>query len=253
MMPGQNKSWTESAQMLSKPDSDQMNYVPVHTKSGPTAQMNYDPAQMHYAPGQMMSGPAVPHQNYGTPRVVIETNIKPLRFYKALFGLAITQLILAVISVAFGLAAFFYDTDFDADWSGVWVAAAYIVASSCGLGSLRIPNGYRCLLVSYFVLLVISIVLTPVLIAWSSVWVSDSQDYYGYNCYNYYDCFYGQVTVELALNSVLIIIGIAEMILGVISAAFLCCNWHCGQCCGVCCGCKQNNSVETPYENHPKY
>jgi len=215
-----------------------------------------------YGGAQTISNAAiVSYQNQPAHHVVIAGNPKPqLRFYTSLFVLALIQIILAALLVIFGLAAFFvgtsdydydyynYDGNYDVDWSGVWVGALYIVACSLGLGSLRIRTGYRCLLVSYFVLLVIAIVLTPVVIGMSSFWISVGENQYDY----YY--YYSSNTPELALNSVLLIIGIVEMVLSVVSAAFLCCNWHCGECCHICCCGRKTHVVErTQLSTYPKY
>jgi len=239
------QNWTDSAQILARPPQ-------VHS-----------PGQtVVYGGAQTISDAAiVSYQNQPAHRVVIADNPKPqLRFYTSLFVLAIIQIILAALLVIFGLAAFFvgtsdaydynyYDYEYDVDFSGVWIGALYIVACSLGLGSLRIRTGYRCLLISYFVLLVIAIVLTPTVIGMSSFWISDGEDQY--DEWNYY---FSYNPSELALNSVLLIIGIVEMVLSVVSAAFLCCNWHCGECCGICCCGRKTHFVErTQLSTYPKY
>lgn len=212
------QSWVESAQKLSEKQSAFVhlqsgngNILSGHTNMPGTTHIHPDPVQLPSNHTQ------VPYQNYASPPIIVEENSKPhLRFYIGLLSLAIIQLVLAILSVIFGLAGFivglynYYGYGFDFDFSGVWVGALYIVTCSCGIGSLRNPSGYRCLLVSYFVLLVISIVFTPVTIVWSSLWIYEAAaNPWYYKCYNVTeDC--NNLKPDLALNIVLLIVAGAE-------------------------------------------
>jgi len=188
-----------------------------------------------------MSDPAAPYQHLAeethNSRLIIEMSSRSLiRYNNVIRGLAIAELVLAIVCVILGTFAFGFGisgngrSPVNADFTPVWLGILFIVASSLGVGASRVPSGLRCPLIAYFVLLIIGIVLTPILIGFTSFWTSVSN----YYCSN--DG--GTLCSFVTLNVFLLIFGITEMILSIVSTAFLCYNWNCCSCCGRCCGCE---------------
>lgn len=168
-----------------------------------------------------MSDPAIPYQNLvdatNDRRLIIETiSPLPLRFYKALRSLAIIQLVLAVVASVVSASAFVSGvsrgpryTQFNVDFTAIWLNILFVVACSLGVGSLRVPSGFRCPLISYFVLLIIGITLSPFYLWVTSIWANNAT----YFCSGEgAHVFVGRASdcPFLALNIILLLIGIVQ-------------------------------------------
>lgn len=130
----------------------------------------------------------------------------PLKLWKVMKALVIVELILGIISFAFGAACTGYSASILTyrgvciDSSGIWVGILCIITAGLGIGALSIPTGHRCMLVAHFVLLIISSVGCGILIIFSSIWIDQCR---------YISQLYPPYQAMLTFNVVLLIVSLA--------------------------------------------
>lgn len=149
------------------------------------------------------------HQSFGIVDNNVNTTIeyasykiasfpkKLLKPWKAMRYMALVELILAVGFIIFGSACLGtsvtalsrpgnHHVGYCLEASGIWVGVLCTVTGALGLGALGIPTGRRCLLVSYFVMSVISTIGCGILLIFSSIWAAISYPSYIENGSGFY-------------------------------------------------------------------
>lgn len=108
---------------------------------------------------------------------------KMLKLWKTMKCLVCVELALGIIALIFGAActgisasSFYYGPTVCFEASGIWVGILCIVTAGLGIGALTVPTGRRCMLISHFVLLIISSVGCGTLTIVSSIWISILSD-----------------------------------------------------------------------------
>merc|ERR1712012_93612 len=133
-------------------------------------------------------------------------------------GLGITQVVTGSLAIIFNIITTATMSSVSAYvGAGYWCGILYIIAGSFGIvGSRKRTNGF---LVTFMVLSIISSVLTTGIISTAAVSLGESSSYYYY--YNYRD-------LGLATNVILLLCGLVELVIAIISSA-LCCSVVCCQ------------------------
>lgn len=168
---------------------------------------------------------AIPYQHINEASTVdynlqMESNsLPPLKYRRLLKTIAIIQLILAILAILSGSISFAvginnrraylpsgtYHPPFNIDMSSVWIGILYVVTCSIGIGGFQNTTGHPGLIKSYFVLLIVSMILTPILFVSSLIWASLLSLFCNNgNDYNLMFCSF------TGLNSVLFIISLLE-------------------------------------------
>jgi len=160
-----------------------------------------------------------------------------LKPWKIMRYLTVVELILAIICIVLGSACLGTsasiissrspDNGYCMEASGIWVGIFCVVTGSLGIGALGVPTGRKCLLVSYFVMSILSTIGCGILLIFSSIWAGISKstiDHY------YYQTNYGPLLAIFIFNIILVATSLTHLIMSIVSCAFICYNWNC--CCG---------------------
>jgi len=184
-----------------------------HPLPGPQVAIHPGPVVMHGNPQIMHGNPQISSvPGTGQPVVLMKSPTKPMGNTKAncLLGMGITQVVMGSLAFIANIIATASMSSMSAYVGpGFWCGIMYIIAGAFGIvGGKKRTNGF---LVTFMVLSIISSVITTGIITTAAISLSMG-DYY------YYD----YEGVGVATDSILLICGITELVIAIISSAMCC-------------------------------
>jgi hypothetical protein len=191
------------------------------------------PAPGMVPPPVQVPPPPVPQVVQMPPRT---TPVPVLRKHKLMKGLAILQLVTAVLILLFGSVcvglAITSGNYFCSEGTGVWSGVFCVVAGGFAVGAVfKAPSSSRCLMIAYFVLAIIATVLSGFIVLFSGIWVSSMQ--YRYYSSYYRDYINQEYDAGYAIQFILIVLGLIHFVSCIVSTSLICYNWNrAGGCCG---------------------
>jgi len=185
--------------------------------------------------GLSQAGQPVLIYNYGHSQPTV---YKSYHNYHSM-GLGITQIILGVLCIAFNIAAIAVGARFSVASIGIWGGLMFIICGSFGISASKLHT--KCMIVTFLVLCIISVVITIPLfivsvigavdIEYNQCWWypdHDNNDYWEYYCRPTRDA-------ALAMNCMLAVLAV------VVAATCICGSVI---CCKATCCCNTNKNMQ---------
>jgi len=200
-----------------EPYSQFQNETPTNTLPRSSPPPMYSPVQPNFSVDQQMAENCRRKKRLATVEMVISCIL-------LLFG--ITSTILG--NIGYNMAPHFSQC---ITGTNIWAPVLGIIAAGLGLGALRYDNYNRgCLLISHFVMCIISALAFGILIIISSFCIVGASYWLRFDDYYYYR---GRTTNDvpkalIAFEASILIGALANMIANIVSSSYMCRYW-CGK------------------------
>ncbi|XP_022100795.1 uncharacterized protein LOC110984686 [Acanthaster planci] len=168
---------------------------------------------------------------------------KPRAAVAALRGLSVAHIVVGILCVLFGLVAIILECNYSFVGWGLWSGLLFFVVTGI-LGVITPGRKYtRGVAIAFLAMSVVSAIVAFILMTTSIIFAAWESSYCNPSTFYFYSTCHFPPTTRLAIDASLAVLGLGEMVLGILTATL--------SCYGMCGCCRSYSPVMVQYMSQP--